>query len=97
MEEHYFYVLYSLKDNKLYKGYSSDLPNRFLRHAAGGTISTKYRRPLVLIHLEIFSTKKEAMDRERFAKTSDGGKELREILIAKSILDLNGRIKLERP
>ena len=34
---HYFYVLYSLKDEKLYKGYSADLGQRFLKHHMGGT------------------------------------------------------------
>lgn len=34
---YYFYVLYSLKDGKLYKGVSSDVGNRFLKHSMGGT------------------------------------------------------------
>jgi hypothetical protein len=48
---YYFYVLYSLKDGRLYKGSSGNIGQRFERHAAGGTASTKHHRPLVLIYL----------------------------------------------
>lgn len=83
----YFYVLYSLKDHKLYKGYSADIGSRFLKHQAGGTTSTKNRRPLVLIYLEVFHSKKEALDRERWAKSKDGGPKLKAILQQNGILD----------
>ena len=49
---YYFYVLYSLKDNRLYKGYSTEPGARFLRHQSGGVASTRYRRPLVLFCIE---------------------------------------------
>jgi putative endonuclease len=32
----YFYVLYSLKDNRLYKGATSNLLRRLQQHNAGG-------------------------------------------------------------
>jgi putative endonuclease len=86
---YYFYVLYSLKDHKLYKGYSANLPKRFLKHTNGGVSSTKHRRPLILIHLEIFDSKTEAMARERWAKSPQGGPALKSILIEKGILDQN--------
>jgi len=57
MKFHYVYVLYSLKDNKLYIGYSTDVYRRLDEHNAGENTSTKYRRPfkeqslyLALIH-----------------------------------------------
>jgi putative endonuclease len=34
---HYFYVLYSLKDNLLYKGATSNLLQRLQQHSAGAT------------------------------------------------------------
>ena len=37
---HFVYVLYSLKDNRLYKGYTSNIQNRLLRHNSGGSTST---------------------------------------------------------
>jgi predicted GIY-YIG superfamily endonuclease len=33
----YFYVLYSLKDNRLYKGSTSNLLRRVEQHSAGAT------------------------------------------------------------
>ena len=89
----YFYVLYSLKDHKLYKGYSSNIASRFLKHFNGGTSSTKNRRPLVLIYLEAFDTKKEAMDRERWAKSKEGGPTLKKKLADIGILDKEFRLR----
>jgi len=90
----YFYVLYSLKDNKLYKGFSSDISQRFIKHNNGGTTSTKNRRPLILIYSEVFQTKKEAMDRERWSKSLEGGVHLKKILLEKNILDESHILKL---
>ncbi|MCB9315084.1 MAG: GIY-YIG nuclease family protein [Lewinellaceae bacterium] len=83
---HFFYVLYSLKDGRLYKGYTSELGQRFIKHNAGGSTSTKHRRPLVLIHLEAFVTKAEALNREKWSKSLEGGAALREMLVEKNIL-----------
>jgi len=84
---YYFYVLYSLKDNRLYKGYSADPGARYLRHLSGGVASTKYRRPLVLIYLESYQEKADALARERWAKSPAGGASLKKYLIDKGILD----------
>ncbi len=78
---HYFYVLYSLKDHRLYKGSSSSLSDRFIRHISGGFPSTKHRRPLILIYSEGFSTKADAVMRERWSKSLGGG--LKQILLWK--------------
>ena len=89
---HYFYVLYSLKDHNLYKGTCGDLAERFLRHNTGGNKSTAHRRPFVLIHAEIFESKKEALAREREAKTLEGGAALREKLVAFQVLTSKGEL-----
>jgi putative endonuclease len=83
---HFFYVLYSLKDHKLYKGYSSDIGKRFIKHINGGTPSTKHRRPLILIYVEAFYNKADALARERWAKSPSGGPELIRLLHAKQLL-----------
>ena len=88
----YFYVLYSLKDHKLYKGYSADIAKRFIKHNQGGNTSTKHRRPLVLIYTELFDDKIQALLREKWAKSPTGGPMLRSILIRKGILKSNGKI-----
>ena len=96
-ELHYFYVLYSLKDHKFYKGYSSDIGKRFLRHNAGGAPSTQSRRPLLLIYLEQFDSRTQALARETWAKSAQGGRELVELLLARGILNDEKENWLERP
>ncbi len=91
---YYFYVLYSLRDHKLNKGYSSDLGGRFIKHQLGGTQSTKHRRPLVLIYSEAYETKSEAIRREIWSKSKQGGPELKELLIQKGILNEEHRLEL---
>ena len=91
-QAHWFYVLYSLKDSKLYKGTCADIGNRFLTHVMGGTISTKHRRPLVLIYVQKFDSKEEALAFERFAKTLEGGIQLKEKLFRLGLIPSNERL-----
>mgnify|MGYP001191602557 CR=1 FL=1 len=91
---YYFYVLYSIKDHKLYKGFSGDIPSRLLKHFNGGVNSTKFRRPLVLIHLESFDSKSEAIARESWSKSLEGGIALKQLLVSKGILDSNFSLNL---
>jgi len=72
-EQHYVYVLRSLKDGRLYTGYTTNLDSRLQDHNAGHTKSTRSRRPLKLVYSEKFKSKKEAMEREKFFKTPEGG------------------------
>ena len=69
------YVLYSVKYNKIYIGYTSDLKNRFLSHnelaAKGYTL--RYR-PWIIAHTEEFVTKTEAFKREYYLKSAEGRK-----------------------
>jgi len=69
---YYVYVLKSLKDQKIYTGYSSDLKRRILEHKSGLVKSTKKRLPVKLIYYEAFLDKKDAQDREKYLKS--GGK-----------------------
>ena len=92
---HYFYVLYSLKDHKLYKGYSGDVGSRFEKRQYGATKSTKHRRPLVLIYLESFMLASEARARETWSKSKDGGPALKMLLREKGILDNDNKLFLQ--
>ena len=91
---HFFYVLYSLKDHKLYKGFSSHVGQRFQRHHQGATPSTKHRRPLVLIYVESFDLVGEARKRETWSKSKEGGPQLKQLLREKKILDINNKLFL---
>ena len=88
----YFYVLYSLKDGRLYKGSTSDLLRRLQQHNAGRTPSTKNRRPLILLYFEEFEQKAEAAKREARAKTLEGGVALKRLLMDKALIDEQGKI-----
>ena len=68
----YVYILKSLKDDKLYTGYSSDLDKRLKRHNDGLVLSTKSRRPFKLIYYQAFLSRKDAMREEKYLKS--GGK-----------------------
>ncbi|MBA3047453.1 GIY-YIG nuclease family protein [Patescibacteria group bacterium] len=65
---YYVYILKSLKDKKLYIGFTSDLNKRFKEHIEGKVESTKNRRPLVLVYYEAYKTKEDAIERERQLK-----------------------------
>ncbi|MDH5683238.1 MAG: GIY-YIG nuclease family protein [candidate division WOR-3 bacterium] len=66
------YVLRSLKDRKLYTGFSSDLRKRIERHNLGKVKATKNRKPFKLIYYESLTAEMEARKRERFLKTWAG-------------------------
>ena len=75
------YVLYSETYNKTYVGYSSDLESRIESHneyaTKGWTI--KYRPWKLLFHEE-YSTKAEAMKREKALKAGKGRDYIKKIL-----------------
>jgi putative endonuclease len=73
------YILYSEKDKKLYVGCTTDIRERFERHSKGYVPATSYRRPLNLIHTEVFQDKAEAFQRERFLKSLWGAREKKKI------------------
>jgi putative endonuclease len=71
------YVLFSLKDKKLYIGSTSNLKNRLTDHFNGFSKSTAPRRPFNLIFCEYFASKKDALRREKYFKTTAGKKSLK--------------------
>ena len=69
---YYTYVLFSKKDAKLYIGFTRDLKLRFEQHECGKVVSTKRRRPLLLIYYEACLIKEDAVRREKYFKTYYG-------------------------
>ena len=69
---YYVYILYSLKDKKFYKGFTTDLKRRIEQHNSGKNRSTSYRRPLKLVYYEAYLMKEDAQAREKYLKTSMG-------------------------
>lgn len=79
---YYVYVLLSLKDKKLYIGFSEDIKKRLADHNAGRNTSTKPRRPFELIYYEAHFSKEDAFRREAYFKTTKGKATLKQMLRA---------------
>ena len=76
------YVLYSLEYNKTYTGFTSNLIERFRSHNELGKKGfTKRYRPWIVVWVESYESKKEAMTREKYLKSGIGRKFIREEII----------------
>lgn len=71
----YTYIL-ECSDGSLYCGWTNNIEKRVAAHNAGrGAKYTKGRRPVRLVHIEVFDTREEAMKREwRIKKLTRRGK-----------------------
>jgi putative endonuclease len=65
---YYVYILRSDKDGSFYIGHAADLDERIQRHNLGKSSYTKVRMPWKLIYHEVFTTRSEAMKREKEIK-----------------------------
>ncbi|MCF8230547.1 MAG: GIY-YIG nuclease family protein [Bacteroidales bacterium] len=68
----YAYVLYSRSHKRYYKGHCENLEDRIDEHNKGKTKSTKAFIPWKLYYYEVFSTRQEAIKREKYFKTAAG-------------------------
>jgi len=74
-----FYVYILLQNDKhLYTGFTDNLKRRYKQHTGGLNLSTKYKKPLILIHYEAYLLKTDAMRREKFLKTTEGRRLLKQ-------------------
>ena len=73
MKEHLVYVLYSPQYDKIYCGVTSDLIDRYRSHNRKGTKGwTKAFRPWIVIHVEVYQTRLDALKREKSLKSAKG-------------------------
>ena len=77
---HFVYILQSLKDNKYYIGETADVAARLLFHNSGKQRSTRNRIPFVVILIEQFETRGEALQREKQIKSWKGGNAFRNLI-----------------
>ena len=68
MDKYFVYILQSKKNGSYYVGYTNDLNKRVAKHNLGGTASTRPYKPWKLVYFEEFSTKTEALKREKQIK-----------------------------
>ena len=78
MSKFFTYILYSPSYNKHYFGYTSDLKRRLEFHNSGLSTFIKKFLPWNLIYFEEFDSRSEAMKREKFFKSYQGYKWLKE-------------------
>ncbi len=76
----YVYALQSIRHKSLYIGYSTDLNRRLKEHNRGLVFSTKPYRPWRLIHFEAYRNENDAKRREKYLKSSQGGRLLKRML-----------------
>jgi superfamily II DNA or RNA helicase/predicted GIY-YIG superfamily endonuclease len=69
--EFYIYVL-KCADGSFYIGQTDNIPRRLAEHESGKASWTAPRRPLQLIHWEIFDSREAAVEREQHLKTGFG-------------------------
>jgi len=77
---YFVYTLLSLRDKKLYTGFTANLSERINNHLRGEVSSTKNRRPLKLVHYEGFINAEDARIREVFLKSGFGRGNLKKAL-----------------
>ncbi|MEK7512391.1 MAG: GIY-YIG nuclease family protein [Patescibacteria group bacterium] len=78
---HYIYFLKSLKNNKIYVGYTGGLVTKRLeQHNIGLNKWTKENGPFELLYYEKYCCKEDALQREKFYK-SGFGRKIRDCII----------------
>ncbi len=85
---YYTYVLQSEKDGSYYIGFTSQLQKRIRQHNSGKSTYTSKHRPYKLVYREKFDTKEEAVEREKYFKTTKD----REYFLGKISRDETGRV-----
>ena len=75
---YYSYVLRSLTKGVLYKGSTQNLDERLVQHNSGMVKYTSRYMPWELVLYEVFTTRSEAMVREKWYKTGVGREWIKE-------------------
>ena len=73
---YFVYVLLSMKDFKVYIGFTQNIEKRIAEHMMGKVAATKHRLPLQLIYYEAYLEIKDSKGREKFLKGGSGHKYL---------------------
>lgn len=77
---YYTYILKSLKNDKHYVGWTSNLEERLKKHNAGANRSTRFSGPYEMIFFKEFGTKTEAYAYERKIKSYKGGSAFKKLV-----------------
>ena len=76
----YTYILQSKKNSKLYIGQTSDLKSRLKEHNNGEVKATKPYLPYELVFYCAFKNQKDAIECEKYFKTTAGWRRIKRML-----------------
>ena len=81
MDEFVVYILFSKNYNKTYTGFTSNLIERFKSHNVLGVkgYTIKYR-PWEVVYVAFFTSKAEALRKEKFLKAGNGREFIKELI-----------------
>lgn len=68
----YFVYLLKLIDGSYYTGISDNVEKRIAKHAEGGVLSTKTKRPIELVFYCALPNKSQAISFEKYLKSGSG-------------------------
>jgi putative endonuclease len=77
MEKFYVYVLFSRVYVRMYIGQTNNLERRLTDHNRGYNAATKRYIPWELLFYEEFSSREEAVHREKYWKRTDSRRKIR--------------------
>lgn len=86
---YFVYVIKSAEFNYSYVGHTKDLILRIKEHNRGKTRSNKAYKPFNLVYFEKFTTRDEAILRERYFKTGSGRELIKNILKNAPVVQLD--------
>jgi len=73
------YILKSRQYRKSYVGYTNDIERRLMEHNAGKSNFTSKYAPWDIIHKEEYLTQTEALAREKYLKSKQGRRFLKQV------------------
>ncbi|TMI65856.1 MAG: GIY-YIG nuclease family protein [Bacteroidetes bacterium] len=81
-ERFYVYILQSQKDFSFYVGQCDDLDSRMSKHTDGMSKYTSSKRPLRLVYFEVYSSRSEALKREKEIKKMKSRKYIEQLILS---------------
>ncbi len=77
----YFVYVLKSESSRKYVGFTTDIERRFKEHNLGMSPYTKGRGPWKLVYSETYTTKAEALKREKFLKSGKGRELLKKLIL----------------
>ncbi|MFH1878931.1 MAG: GIY-YIG nuclease family protein [Candidatus Omnitrophota bacterium] len=76
------YILLNEAKTRTYAGVADDVNKRLALHNAGRVKAARPYRPYNITHTEEFGTLKEAMQKEKFCKSTTGRRRIKEMRVS---------------